>query len=364
MAFIPNPLPPAGVDYGKLLVRNGSAYGAISKLGGLGMRFSSPYLLARPLRRKEALASSGIEGTYSTMQQLYLFEIEEGASKSSPDTKEVYNYVRALDHSLEQLKQIPISTRLIRDTHKTLMEDVAATRGGDIAPGEYKRLQNYIGGIPPNARFVPCPPLETERLMGELEKFINSDQSKEIPPLVFIALVHYQFETIHPFPDGNGRVGRLLIPLLLKQLNALDEPILYISPVIEKRKEEYVRALFEVSREGNWLGWIDLFLQMVETGSENTIKILRELDQLRDEYTRRFQVPKTPALLQKVVSFLFEWPYLSVPLIVERLGITFPPAKKYVDKLVAEGILERLPETRMPTIYRASKIVEIIEQTI
>lgn len=254
MAFVPHPLPPE-LDYNFCLSEVDRASRAMAELKGMSYKVTNPLHLINPLQRLEAIASSSIEGTYTTPSDLLLFDASHGAAASDPDTREVFNYVAALQEGLELLKALPISSRLIRQLHAILLRGVTRHRGAQMTPGAFKRDQNFIGSRArriEEARFVPAPPAVTERLMGDLEKFINSEQAQSMPPVVVNALIHYQFETIHPFPDGNGRVGRLLVPLVLAAHNVMPTPLLYISPFIEQHKDEYNDHMLEVSKTGAW----------------------------------------------------------------------------------------------------------------
>lgn len=361
-AFVPDPLPPA-LNLGPLIDVVADANGYLGELRGLGGQLTNPYLLVRPLLRKEAVSSSGIEGTHTTMTELLSFEagLEDPARRD--DNKEVVNYVLALDRGVEMLKELPVCNRLICEVHRELLRGLPLSRRRGGEPGSFKRDQNWIDGSqddPMQARFVPPPPAESEAAMTALEKFINDLNRPRIQPLVFLALVHYQFEAIHPFPDGNGRVGRILIPLLLHSKKLLPQPLLYLSPYFEANRNEYVERMFKVSLNGEWLEWIDFFLKGVIESSRSAIGTIRNLMNLHAQYIARLHRIRASAMLIRFVDMLFDAPVISIPRVRTQLGITYRAAKLNTERLVREGILSDLPGTRMPKFYIARDIVNII----
>lgn len=363
MAFVPNLLPPQGVEYEAILYQLSIASTLVGQLSGAGRVFSNPYLLARPLQRKEAVASSSIEGTHTTLSDLFLFEAREDEKNSPPDTREVRNYVVALENAIRLLDSMPISTRMILTIHENLLQDLRRERGGDQAPGEYKRFQNYIGGSSlESARFIPAPPNQVGRLMGDLENFINLPEKAEIPPLILAAIAHYQFEAIHPFGDGNGRVGRVLIPLILKQRKMLDTPLLYISPYLEEVKDEYIEALYNVSLNGDWIGWLRFFLTTIEVTCVRTIEKLSNLHSLNLDYLDRIQEARNSALLRGLVNACFNAPFLTIPDAQHELGVTYRAAKNNIEKLVSYGILSELQDGRRPRLFIANGVYDIINK--
>lgn len=364
MAFMPNPLPPTGVAFEPVLYRLSNASTLVGQLAGAGRRFPNPYLLVRPLQRKEAVASSRMEGTHTTLSQLFLFEARPDVSEDLPDTKEVHNYVGALEHAIQSLDTTPISTRMFLEMHARLMQGVSANRGGETMAGRYKRDQNYIGGSSlETARFVPAPPREVDRLMGALESFVNLGEDARIPPLIMAALAHYQFEAIHPFADGNGRVGRLLIPLILKNRGMLPTPLLYVSPYLDEHKDEYIDRLFAVSTSGAWIEWIDFFLQAIEQTCHRTIKTIELLYDLDLAYLDRVQKARNSALLRGLVNHCFNMPYLTIPDAQEVLGVTYHAAKNNMEKLVEYGILIELADGKRPRLFIAHEIVAAISDS-
>jgi Fic family protein len=342
MAFVPNPLPPPNLNLGSLVGRIARATRRLGELSGVGETLPNPYLLITPFMRTEAVASSKIEGTVTTLPELFLFEAGDSASPRN-ETKEVNNYTKALRLGLEQLDKLPVSSRLILSMHKVLMNDVDPGRGAHIIPGEFKRDQNWIGArLIENARYVPPPPSETADAMGFLEKFIHDDDS-DLPWLIKLALIHYQFEAIHPFPDGNGRIGRILIPLILCEKNEISQPLLYLSAYFEQNYEKYIDLMLAISRDGSWEPWINFFLEAVESSAIEALRMARVLQDLSADYRKRIQTARSSALLALLVDHLFDIPAVSIPNAADLLSISYNAAKNNIDKLVEVGILEERP---------------------
>jgi len=280
-AFIPSSLPP-NLNMSELTMPLAEAMQAIGELKGASRRLSNPYILVRPLQRQEALTSSAMEGTFTTDDNLILAEAGLD-SKTDTASIEVRNYLRALQQALKSLQdeKLPISHRMIKQAHRTLLSGVGTMRGANKRPGEYKTEQNAIGGNRiENARFVPAPPNFTQGCMDELEKYINREnlENESIgQALIDMALAHYQLETIHPFADGNGRVGRMLISLMAVERNLFDMPLLYLSPALESRKDEYIDLMYNVSSRGDWTSWIQFFLKIVCISANQTIATIDKL---------------------------------------------------------------------------------------
>ncbi|WP_287418153.1 Fic/DOC family N-terminal domain-containing protein, partial [Oceanithermus sp.] len=255
-AFAPDPLPPK-LEWTSELVRAlAEAERALGELAGLGRTLPNPYLFTQPFLRREAVLSSRIEGTQASLADLYAFEAQPALfalPEQRNDVLEVRNYVRALEHGLARLRELPLCLRLLREMHAILLE---GARGQNRAPGEFRRVQNWIGGSGSieDAVYVPPPPGEILSALDALEKYLNGESP--YPALVDVALVHYQFEAIHPFLDGNGRIGRLLITLMLIERGLLHEPLLYLSAYFERQREHYYRLLLEVSQKGAWEAWV------------------------------------------------------------------------------------------------------------
>jgi Fic family protein len=360
MAFVPAPLPPPDLQLEGLAPLLTRAARALGELSGIGRTLQNPYLLIRPFMRREAVASSKIEGTVSDLSDLLLFELDEQTTRTPADAREVFNYVRALETSIASLDKLPISNRLIKEAHRILLTGVKTGRGSHIVPGEFKRDQNWIGArLIQNARFVPPPPIEAERAMGELEDFINTDCESTIPFIVKLALVHYQFETIHPFPDGNGRVGRLLIPLMLLDKKEMSQPLLYLSSFFEGRYDAYIDKMLSVSKDAKWADWIEFFLIGIEETCNDAIRKAQNLQELQSRYRSRIQQARASALLGTVIDQLFEHPAVTLPYLCKQLDITYNSAKKHVGRLVSLNILKEIPHGR-PKTWIASEIFDVL----
>ncbi len=360
MAFVPNPLPPRILDLGPLLPLVSKAERALGELSGIGRTLPSPYLLIRPFMRREAVASSKIEGTVTTLTQLLLFEVDEESNHAPMDAREVLNYVRALEHALARLDKLPISSRLIRETHKILLSNTRADRGSAIVPGEFRRDQNWIGArLIENARYVPPPPQDVEQAMADLEKYIHI-QDPDTPTLIQLALIHYQFEAIHPFPDGNGRVGRLLIPLILCERKEISQPLLYLSTFFEKNYDDYIDHMLTISQMGLWERWIEFFLKGVEETCKDAAIRAQGLQDLQKTYRDKIQKARSSGLLGRLIDLLFENPAITVPSAAQRLHITYNAAKNNIDRLVTEHILQPSLGDRRPKVFLASDIIRLM----
>jgi len=357
-AFIPDPLPPKLNYVDNLVVALGEANRAMGEFSGLLAGSPGTRLLIRPLLRKEAVSSSQIEGTTSEIADLYLFEAEDESSGLSGDVREVSNYLKALEYGLERIKTLPVSTRLFRELHAILMKGV---RGGHAYPGELRTTQNWIGKpgcTLSEADFVPPPPEELNKCLAKLELFINSEA--KIPSLVKLALVHYQFEAIHPFVDGNGRVGRLLIALLKTSWGMLDQPGLYLSGYFEANRQEYYSRLRSVSFDGDWNAWILFFIEAVLEQSNAGKRKLREMMNLRNDWIQRVRSISS-SLPLTLIDHLFENPILTIPQASKRLNVTYVSARRAIDSLCKNGILTQLDESKYAKKYVASELLEMIK---
>ncbi|MFQ5348536.1 MAG: Fic family protein [Rhodothalassiaceae bacterium] len=361
-AFVPNPLPPA-LDTNRFINDVDRASRAMAELKGMRYKASNPLHLINPLQHREAISSSNIEATYTTPSELLLFEPDKKRGHDNPDTREVYNYIAALEHGLRRLDTLPVSSRLIRELHGVLLKGVRRHRGAAIIPGAYKRDQNFIGtpshGIA-GARFIPAPPADTDGLMSDLEKFIHSTEARQMPPVVLNALVHYQFETIHPFPDGNGRLGRLLVPLLLVAHDILPVPLLYISPAIERHKDQYNDLMLDVSRKGAWEDWICFFARMVEESAKDAMERVNKIAALRERYLQQVRQARASALLPELIDLVFDKLSISIPDAADHLGVTYRAAKGNVEKLIHIGQLVPLPANVRPKRFVCQELLRII----
>jgi Fic family protein len=339
MAFVPHPLPPPALDLARLTVPVANATMALGELSGVGRTLPNPHLLIRPFSRVEAVASSKIEGTVTTLPELLMLEITEDQSKARNYTREVNNYTRALQHGLARLSELPLSKRLLSEVHTVLLEGVAPNRGAHVRPGEFKVDQNWIGGrLIQTARFVPPPRAEAMSAMDELEKYIH-DETETLPLIVKLALIHYQFETIHPYPDGNGRVGRLLVPLMLCERRVMSQPLLYLSVYFERNYDRYIDLLFDVSKSGAWEAWIEFFLKGVEESARNAITKANALLDLHQRYMKEIQKARSSALLGRIIDSLFEVPATTIPYVVREIGLSYNAAKNNIRKLAEMGII-------------------------
>lgn len=361
LAFLPDPLPPRRIlDLAPLIPALSRAERALGELSGVGRTLQNPFLLVRPFMRREAVASSKIEGTVTNLPQLLLFELDLGTARAPIDAREVWNYVRALEFALAQLDTLPISGRLIKETHRILLKGVETHRGASIVPGEYRNDQNWIGArLIEDARFVPPPPQEVDDAMSSLEKYIHQD-GDEIPLLIRLALIHYQFETIHPFPDGNGRVGRLLIPLILCARKEISQPLLYLSSYFEKNYDDYIDHMLTVSTHGLWESWIAFFLTAVEESCKEAIQKARALQDLQEQYRDKVQRARSSALLGRLIDLLFEHPAITTRYTADRLKITYNAAKNNIERLVEDGILRAGSDDGRPKLFFADAVIEIL----
>jgi Fic family protein len=358
--FLPNPLPPKITWSLPLVSTLSEAERDLSRLAALISVFPFPRLLIQPFIRNEAVISSRIEGTRASLADLYRYETAQlSFFERTEDVREVYNYVRAIDYGLERLKTLPVSLRLIRELHEKLMENV---RGGTLTPGEYRRSQNWIGPVgsnPSAASYVPPPVEEMHQALDALEKFIHTDT--EIPLLVRIGMIHYQFEAIHPFLDGNGRVGRLLIVLLLCEWDLLPQPLLNLSVYIEHYRQEYYDHLLAVSQQGAWEAWLRFFLLGVSEQARDGVTRMERLQDIRMTYQSMVDADRNPIRMATVVDFLFSRPILSVRQASDGLGIPFKTARDYLAKLEQAGVLHEITGYSRNRIFQADEILKAVQ---
>ncbi|MEN9573390.1 MAG: hypothetical protein RL514_1245 [Verrucomicrobiota bacterium] len=359
-AFVPNPLPPPLELTWELAGEISAADRALSELAGVTRTLPNPHLLIRPFMGREAVLSSRIEGTQASLSDLFYFEASNKPPSPFSDVIEVRNYVRALEHGLKRLDELPVCLRLLKEMHAELMHGV---RGDHLTPGEFRTSQNWIGpqGCTLNeAKFVPPPPEDLAEALGELEKFWHAPSP--LPLVVRLALVHYQFEAIHPFLDGNGRIGRSLLILLLCAEKVLPQPMLYLSAYFERNRQEYYRLLLAVSREGCWQEWVRFFLRGVAEQARDAINRSEKLLALWQAYRGKLQSARSSALLLKLVDGLFDRPFLSFVKAEKSLGVTFRAAQLNVLKLVDAGILRERGEGRIyGRIFVAHEIMAVLE---
>jgi Fic family protein len=363
-AFVPNPLPPKepALANTAFLDLNRQAELALARLAGVsGLVPSVDWLLYSAIR-KEALLTSQIEGTQATLTDL--FDEEAGFEVSNTDdVKEVTNYLsafRLVEDQLRDPKGLPISVRLLCDAHRVLLNGV---RGTGKQPGELRRSQNWIGGTRPgNAVFVPPPPEHVAELLADMEQFIH-ENSTDLPPLVKVALVHAQFETIHPFLDGNGCIGRLLIAALFEYWGLLSEPLMYLSGYLKKHQPEYYRRLSSIRTEGDWESWISFFLEGVSTAANEAEKNIIEVASLvAGDRKRLLQSPKAGPSSYRLFEMLPMMPRFTIERVGQKLGTTFPTANAAVKSLEDLGIVVEMTGQKKYRTYSYQAYIELLSR--
>ena len=356
-AFLPAPLPPPIGWGGALAAALSRADLAVGRLAGEGRRFPNPHLFIRSFVRREAVLSSRIEGTRTTLAELLAAEAGAKDAADSADLREVANYVAALEYGIERLDTLPLSLRLIREIHERLMRGV---RGDSATPGEFRRSQNWIG--PPgctlnDASYVPPPPDELMPCLDALERFLHDDS---LPVLVHAALAHAQFEAIHPFLDGNGRVGRLLITLLLTERGILPSPLLYLSAYFEETRDDYYAHLLAVTEGGAWEDWLVYFLRGVRSQADDALARIEHLDTLYDSWRDDLGDLLSPRL-NEVLSLFVESPFWTVGEIGKTLGIAYTTARRAVDRLEGAGIVSPSGQLKRNRVYCARAVLAALD---
>ena len=357
VAFVPDTAPRTLPLHGTLARLNGLAERRLGELTGAAGRVVNPHLVSAPLLRQEALLSSRIEGTLATPEQLALIEV--GSPAATPDAGEVNNFVRATEHALTRLGDGDvIAAPLLRDAHRILMHGV---RGDRERPGEFRDAQNFIGSSLDihSARFVPPPPLQIGSLMADLERYLH-DELPAMPDLARAAIAHYQFETIHPFRDGNGRIGRLLITLLLVRDGLLPGPLLPLSVAIERRRTEYTDLMLAVSTHGAWGPWLRFFLECVIEAAQLALGQVNGLIDLREAWRARFLSARASALLLKLVDELFQSPALTIKGVSALLSVTAATASDRLRDLEKAGIVTEVTGRVRDRVYLAPDILRFI----
>ncbi len=361
--FIPKALPPR-IEYDRhTLTLAVEAHTKLGQLSGIGELLPNPDLLIRPYISREAVLSSKIEGTQASIMDIFQFEAE-GKTEPKEDEqvkriKEVVNYIHSLDTCLKQVATEPISLEMIRDAHRILMSNV---RGQERTPGKFRQVQNWIGkegSRIDDAIYVPPSPEKLNEKLSEIESFVQ-DPTAGIPVLIQCALIHYQFEAVHPFADGNGRIGRLLIPLILAERNLLSRPLLYLSAYFEKNRTMYYNHLLDVSQNSNWIAWIRFFLKGVIEQASNAVDSVRKLTRLRTAYEERLRKKKASGNEIQLMTFLFANPIISIPGAANFLGVMYPTAKLAITKLQEMGILEELGQSKRGKLFKANDILGVL----
>ncbi|MDK2745673.1 MAG: Fic family protein [Nitrospira sp.] len=362
-AFIPTPLPPIPpLDLtGTRQILLEQALLALGRLDSVSTLLPDPHLFLYAYVRKEALLSSQIEGTQSSLSELLLFELEEAPGIPRDEVVDVSNYVAALEYGLERLRgRFPLSNRLIREVHTQLL---SRGRGSDKLPGEFRRSQNWIGGTRPgNAHFVPPPHRVVEDCMGQLERFLH-DETIPLPMLVKAALAHVQFETVHPFLDGNGRVGRLLVTLLLCHAGVLTQPLLYLSLYFKQNRSTYYRLLDQVRMDGDWESWIDFFLEGVRTTAQGAVSAAQRLVELFSSDEGKIQKSgRAAGSALRVHSALRERPIISLTDICRRTGLSFPAATNGMALLEKLGTIRELTGRQRNRLFAYDRYLQILSE--
>jgi len=357
-AFHPNTLPPELTWTPQMARALSDADLRLGRLAGEGRRLVNPHVLIRPFIRREAVYSSRIEGTQATLGELLASEAGAAVERSPEDLREVGNYVTALEYGVERLQTLPLSLRLVRELHGKLMEGV---RGKHATPGEFRRSQNWIGRAGctlAQASYVPPPPVEMMDHLSRREKALH-DQTK--PHLIQAALLHYQFEAIHPFLDGNGRVGRLLITLFLVERRILPTPLLYLSAFFDATRRDYYDALRAVSERGDWEGWLMYFLNGVARQSEDALSRSERINELMAQWRRKVGGGGSKAVLQ-VLELIGANPYLTVRGAEKSLEVAYNTAVRAIARLEAAGILAKVSDAKRDRVYCAKALLDILEE--
>lgn len=360
--FIPAPLPPnPPIKYDEgLQALTEKASSALGRLDSITAHLPNPHLLLYTYIRKEAVLSSQIEGTQSSLSDLLLFENEETPGVPMADVREVSNYVAALEHGIARLKELPVSLRLIKEIHEILLK---GGRGSSKEPGEFRRSQNWIGGSRPgNARFVPAPWQEVMPALGALEKFIHGEPS-QTPTLIKAGLAHAQFESIHPFLDGNGRLGRLLIPLIMIAEGALSSPLLYLSLYFKARRTEYYEALQRVRTDGDWEGWLAFYLDgIAEVAVEASGTASRLVGIFKEHAAAIAGLGRSRGTALRLHELFQKRCILSVPVASRELGVSFPTANKTLGKLQRLGFVKEISGKQRHRVFSYEPYLQMLRE--
>ena len=362
-AFVPAPLPPEPPlqftpERRRLLER---ATLALGRLDSITLLLPDPEIFLYSYVRREAVLSSQIEGTQSSLSDLLQFELSEAPGVPLDDVVEVSNYVRALEHGLSRLAEgLPLCNRLLREMHEVLL---SRGRGSGKQPGEFRCSQNWIGGTRPgNAVFVPPPPQAVESCMGELERFIH-DPDQPYPTLVKAALAHVQFETIHPFLDGNGRLGRLLISFMLHEAGMLSRPLLYLSLYFKTHRQAYYEHLDKVRTKGDWEGWIDFFLEGVEQTALDAVETARRLVALMQQDEQRIhRLGRRAGTALRIHRALSHRPLQSIKDLVNELELSYPAVTKSLGSLAELGIVREITGRQRNRVYAYQAFLDVLNE--
>jgi Fic family protein len=358
-AFIPAPVPPSPplmVDAATLRLLE-RANLALGRLDGATPIMPNPDVFAGMYIRREAVLSSRIEGTRSTIEDVLAFELRGATPDLPQDAREVANYVRAMSHGLARMATLPLSLRLIREIHAILLEDV---RGADRSPGEFRRSQNWIGhagALLTQASYVPPPVADMRQALDSFERFLHEET--DLPNLIHCGIAHAQFEMIHPFLDGNGRVGRLLITFLLVHRGVLHYPLLYLSHFLKRHQAEYYERLTAIHDDGDWEGWIRFFLRGVAEAAEDGARVARAITDLLEEHRMLVQKQRFAPNGLRLLDLLLEHPAVDVTLASDRLGVTFDTAGHLFSGLERLGLVTEVTGRRRNRLYHYAPYIAL-----
>ncbi len=367
-AFIPAELPPDNppveidLEMQSLL---SEADRSLGKLDGITRVLPNPDLFVLMYMRHEAVLSSQIEGTQSSLENVLEYEAgrPEESEEKERDVQEVINYIEAMRYGLDRMEELPLSLRLLREIHEILMQGV---RGNQREPGQFRQSQNWVGASQLNikdAEYVPPPPQQMKKALYNLEEFIRTDEAElRLPPLIQCGIAHAQFETIHPFLDGNGRIGRLLIVFILCCKNIIQEPILYISHYMNANKLEYYERLQKIRKAGDWEGWLKFFLEGVSKVSSAATETTEAIHQLRKRDKERATEQIQSQYISPLHDYLFKNPVLTINMAKDYLNCSYPTAQNLITELVEMGLLEEVGERKRNRLYRYNEYMELFDR--
>ena len=355
LAFVPAPAPRDLDLSDEAIALLDDASNSLGLLAGVGRRLPNPHLLIAPYLRREAVLSSRIEGTVTSLADIYAFEAEQLALIEAPDVQEVRNYTVAYEYGLERLATLPLSLRFIRELHERLLTGV---RGGRLQPGEFRTYQNWIGGATArDAVYVPPPPGPMRECLDDFERFLHDRAHR---PLVQAAVVHHQFEAIHPFADGNGRVGRLLILLFLAERGLLPRPLLYLSAFFERTRSAYYDLLLRVSTHGDWDAWLRYFLEGVREQALDAADLADRVLALHARYRQELQRSRATANALALVDHLFANPIVSASSVQRALGVSAPTARSTIRGLEERGFVREITGRSWGRVFEADEILNVL----
>lgn len=339
------------------------AESALGNLSGTGRNLPNPQLLISPYMKREAVLSSKIEGTKASLTDLYQYEVDEEVTDRVGDVQEVKNYSQALEYGQKKIREGEgIDLDLIKELHEILLDDVTPERGSDINAGTFRNVQNHIGGTDlETATYIPPAPDRVEGLMEDLMRFI--DNPPKMSDLINVGLIHYQFEAIHPFADGNGRIGRLLILLYLMDRDKLSEPLLYLSAYFNKNRQGYYDHLLDLSREGDFDDWLKYFLKGIKEQAEDALERAKKIDELRESYITKMREEGRSDSYVRAVEFIFEKPVFTInDMSSDTENMSYNTANRVVKELVEDEIISQVGERRRNKRYKCQDLLDILEE--